>query len=218
MRIGVVFDMDGTLLDTLEDLTDAVNVTLERFGYPCRSPEQVRRDLGNGAAYLIARSVPQGADPVPVGKAFQTYYAAHCQIKTRPYDGLMPALEVLKREYPLAVVSNKPDIAVKAMSAQLFPGIYGVGEIAGIPRKPAPDMLNAAMAAIGVDSCVYVGDSEVDVATARNAGVPCVSVLWGFRSREELLKAGAEHFCEKPEDLPPLIGKLVSTLDGSGKM
>lgn len=216
MKIGVIFDMDGTLLDTLEDLTDAVNVALEQNGYPTRTLEEMRCFVGNGAGNMIRRAAPEGVDTKPVMDAFLEWYGAHCQDKTRPYDGILSALENLKKDYPLAVVSNKPDYAVKLMSKALFPGVHGVGEREGIPRKPAPDMLYSAMKQIGVEKCIYVGDSEVDLATARNAGVPCISVLWGFRTEEELLRAGAAIFCTHPGELQATVEGIVSAMCQSG--
>lgn len=211
MKIGVIFDLDGTLLDTLEDLTDAVNVALEQNGYPQRTLEEVRYFVGNGAGDLIRRAVPEGADTKPVMDTFLKWYGAHCQDKTRPYEGILEALEELKKDYPLAVVSNKPDYAVKLMSEVLFPGVHGVGEKQGIPRKPAPDMLLSAMEQIGVDRCVYIGDSDVDLTTARNAGVPCISVLWGFRTKEDLEKAGATVFCSHPSELKDTVERIISS-------
>ena len=210
--IGVIFDMDGTLLDTLEDLTDAVNVALEQNGHPPRTLEEMRRFVGNGAANMIRQAAPEGADQAPIMECFIKWYGIHCQDKTRPYDGVLEALEVLKEKYPVAVVSNKPDYAVKLMSKQLFPGVHGVGEVQGIPRKPAPDMVWSAMKQIGVKKCIYIGDSDVDLATARNAGVPCISVLWGFRTKEELLEVGADCFCQHPSQLPELVEQVISQL------
>ena len=210
MKTGIIFDMDGTLLDTLEDLRDATNYALEQFGYPPRTLGEVRRFVGNGALQLIQLAVPEGADPMPVLKEFQAYYKEHCQIKTRLYDGIPEAVAALGEKYPLAVVSNKPNFAAKAMCQVLFPGVYALGEEAGTPRKPAPDMVFKAMEAIGVERCIYVGDSEVDLATARNAGVPCISVLWGFRDEEELAALGADHFCRRPDELPELIEKVIA--------
>lgn len=202
---GILFDLDGTLLDTLEDLRDAVNHTMRTLGYPERSLAEVRRFVGNGARRLIDQVVPEGADGEKAFGVFKTYYDAHCCVKTRPYNGIPEALNALK-DYPMAIVSNKPDSAVKALCADYFPGIYALGEAEGCPRKPAPDMVFKAMEAIGVDSCVYVGDSEVDVLTAKNAGVPCLSVLWGFRDREEL---DNEYFCEKTEQLAVKIEEII---------
>ena len=209
MKTAVLFDLDGTLLDTLADLHDAVNHTLDQFGYPRRTQEEVRRFVGNGAARLIALAVPEGADPAPVLACFQEYYRDHCQIKTAPYPGVTDALAVLGEHYPLAIVSNKPDAAAKALCAGLFPGIYARGEDADCPRKPDPAMVFQAMAAIGAEACVYVGDSEVDIATARNAGVPCVSVTWGFRDEDELKAAGGTLFCHRAEELIETIEKLI---------
>ena len=209
MKTGILFDLDGTLLDTLEDLTDGTNHVLRAFGYPERTKEEIRRFVGNGARRLIEQAVPQGADADAVLAAFQTYYSAHCQIKTKPYDGILEALGILAEKYPVAIVSNKPDSAVKPLCAQYFPGIYARGESADCPRKPAPDMVHNAMSAIGAETCIYVGDSEVDVLTARNAGVPCLSVLWGFRDQWEMETAGGKFFCECPLQLVDKIEEII---------
>ena len=206
---GILWDLDGTLLDTLQDLTDAVNYSLRCFGYPERTLEEVRAFVGNGTRKLITRAVPEGADWEPVYEEYRVYYDAHCQIKTRPYPGIMGALAQLGGKYPMAIVSNKPDSAVKPLCRQYFPGIYALGEKADCPRKPAPDMVHRAMAEIGVDRCVYVGDSEVDVLTAKNAGVPCLSVLWGFRDREEIAQMGGVHFCSDPAGLAEKIEEII---------
>lgn len=197
---GILFDLDGTLLDTLADLADSTNFALRCFGYPERTMDEVRRFVGNGAAMLIRRAVPEKADPAPVLEVFRNHYQQNCENKTAPYPGIPEVLAQLS--CPMAIVSNKPDSAVKALCAKYFPGIFALGESADCPRKPAPDMVKKAMAAIGVDHCIYIGDSEVDVLTAQNAGVPCLSVLWGFRDKEEI---GGSHFCERPEDLPTMI-------------
>ena len=212
MKVGILWDLDGTLLDTLADLADSVNHVLEEFGYPQRTMEEVRRFVGNGARRLIALAVPEGEDPEPVFEAFHTYYDAHCQIKTGPYAGILPALEVLGKKYPMAVVSNKPDSAVKTLCTGYFPGLYARGESSDCPRKPAADMVFKAMADIGVECCIYVGDSEVDVLTARNAAVPCLSVLWGFRDREEIESSGGSHFCADPEKLPEVLEEMIRDL------
>lgn len=209
MKTGILFDLDGTLLDTLEDLKDGVNHALRAFGYPEHTLQEVRAMVGNGARMLIARAVPEGAEVEPVLACFQEYYQGHCRIKTKPYDGIERTMELLGREYPLAIVSNKPDGAVKKLCAEYFPGIYAQGEQPGCPRKPAPDMLNIAMEKIGVDRCIYVGDSEVDVLTARNAAVPCLSVTWGFRDRKELEAQGAGCFCARAEELPQAIEEIL---------
>ena len=209
MKTAILFDLDGTLLDTLADLHAAVNHTLEAFGYPKRSLDEVRRFVGNGAGRLIALAVPENADPEPVLAAFQEYYRDHCQIQTGPYPGIMDALAQLGANYPLAIVSNKPDKAVKELCGSLFPGILARGEDADCPRKPDPAMVHQAMKALGVEKCIYVGDSEVDIATAKNAGVPCVSVTWGFRDVAELEKAGGKIFCHTAEALMETIEQTM---------
>ena len=211
MKTGILFDLDGTLLDTLEDLVDATNYALARFGHPPRTKAEVRRFIGNGAENQIRLSLPDGnkEDLQAVLATYKPYYTAHCQIKTKPYDGVLSALKTLGEKYPIAIVSNKPDAAVKALCADYFPGIYALGEAAGCPRKPAADMVFKAMEAIGVDRCVYVGDSEVDVLTAKNAEVPCVCVLWGFRDREDMEAVGAEHFCRTPEEMEKKICEIA---------
>lgn len=207
---GILFDLDGTLLNTLEDLTDATNHALAQFGYPARTMEEVRRVIGNGAANQIRKSLPAGTDEKTVQEVlavYKPYYTAHCQIKTRPYEGISEALSALKANYPVAIVSNKPDSAVKALCADYFPGIYALGECPDCPRKPAADMVRKGMVAIGADRCIYVGDSEVDVQTAKNANVPCLAVLWGFRNRGDL--EGADAFCETPYQLKEKLEELI---------
>ena len=212
MKTGILFDLDGTLLNTLEDLLDATNYALEVCGYPKRTLPELRRFVGNGAENQIRMSLPEGASPEEVQrvlKIYKPYYTEHCQVKTRPYDGILESLAILKEKYPIAVVSNKPDAAVKALCGQMFPGIFALGEAPDCPRKPAPDMVHKACRAIGVDTCVYVGDSEVDVRTAKNAGVPCLSVLWGFRDREDIEAAGGQYFCESPAQLTEKIEEII---------
>ena len=205
---GILFDLDGTLLDTMADLTDAVNHALGVHGYPSRTMDEVRSFVGNGAARLLALSVPEGEDYQPVLATYQAYYRTHCQIKTGPYPGVVEALAQLSKHYPVAIVSNKPDAATKTLCADYFPGVLARGEAADCPRKPAPDMLFQAMKTLGVDKAIYVGDSEVDVITAGNAGMPCISVTWGFRDREELLEAGAKYLCDDAAQLPELAAKI----------
>ena len=212
MKTAILFDLDGTLLDTLGDLTDATNYALAQFGYPPRSQEEVRRAVGNGAANQLRCCAPAGTAENVIQEIlalYKPYYTDHCQIKTRPYDGIAEALEAIRAKYPMAIVSNKPDSAVKTLCADYFPGIYALGETADCPRKPAADMVQKAMAAIGAQTCIYVGDSEVDVLTAKNAGVSCIAVLWGFRDKEDLETAGDCHFCETPAQLEQAIDALV---------
>ena len=211
MKTGILWDLDGTLLDTMGDLVDSVNAALTQCGHPERTKEEVRCFVGNGAYRLMEQAVPAGADVDAALAAFRSYYGDHCRIKTKPYDGILEALEELGKKYPMAVVSNKPDSAVRSLCADYFPGLYARGESTDCPRKPAPDMVFKAMEAIGVTHCIYVGDSEVDVLTAQNAGVPCLNVLWGFRDREEIEAAGRSCFCENPAQL---VEKLADMING----
>lgn len=209
---AVIFDLDGTLLDTLEDLTDATNAALRHFGCPERTREEVRSFVGNGAERLIRLALPGKENDPEVSEVlswYKAFYAAHSQCKTRPYEGILEALAEVRQHFPVAVVSNKPDNATKLLCKQYFGDVYALGEGSGMPRKPAPDMVHRAMEEIGTDHCIYVGDSEVDVLTAKNAGVPCLSVLWGFRDKEMLLEAGAEHFCENPADLLKNLKEMI---------
>lgn len=205
--------MDGTLLDTLEDLTDAVNYTLAHYGYPARSDRDVRKFVGNGIRNLVRRSFPVTLPEQILDEAtefYRTYYNAHSQVKTRPYDGISEMLEAVRKNHPVGVVSNKPDEPVKALCRNFFGDMYALGERADTPRKPAPDMLLKAMADLGVEKCVFVGDGETDVVTARNAGAVCISVLWGFRDREELEAEGSRNFCDDPRQLAQLIETLLA--------
>ena len=210
---SVLFDLDGTLLDTIGDLTAAMNRTLTRHGLPERTRQQMRAALGNGARRLMELSVPAGTD----GALFETLlaeynadYAAHCRIETASYPGVDALLRHLHAQgRKLAIVSNKPDEAVRALRTEFFADTVpiAVGETAAIRRKPTPDMLLAAMAQLGAErtSTVYVGDSEVDIATARAAGLPCISVLWGFRDRDVLEQAGAQQFAADADELARLL-------------
>lgn len=209
MKYAVLFDLDGTLLDTLDDLADGVNYALKQFGYPLRTREEVRSFVGNGVGKLIARAVPEGAEAQPVLAVFREYYGAHCRVKTRPYDGIPEVLEAIREKYPVAIVSNKPDPAAKALCAFYFPGIYTLGETVDCPRKPAPDMVHKAMRELKVDACVYIGDSDVDVLTAKNAGAACISVLWGFQDEAQIAAAGGTRFCREPAALLEKIEELI---------
>lgn len=211
LKTGILFDLDGTLLDTLQDLTDSVNATLAQYGFPPRTAEEVRAFVGNGARRLIALSLPKGQDALVDAalKTYQAYYATHSKIKTAPYRGILESLAVLKEKCPIAIVSNKPDGAVKTLCKEFFGDVYALGETEDCPRKPAPDMLYKAMKHIGVDRFIYVGDSEVDVLTANNAGMPCLSVTWGFRDEEVLVASGAKHICRDPEKLADTLLEMV---------
>ena len=210
MKTAIIFDLDGTLLDTLEDLLDASNYALNRCGFPSCTLADLRRFVGNGAQNQIRLCLGDQASPENIQKVlelYKPYYTAHCQNKTRPYAGIPEALAVLKEKYPIAIVSNKPDSACKALCADYFPGIYALGETPDCPRKPAPDMVYKAMAELGAEKCIYIGDSEVDILTAKKAGVPCISVLWGFRDREDM--PDGECFCDDPRKLVEMIEELT---------
>lgn len=213
MKTGIIFDLDGTLLNTIDDLRDAVNYTLRFYGLPERTTQQVLDAIGTGARNLILKSLPGKADDPSVEEVlatYQAYYGAHSKDKTRPYDGIPEALAAIGAKYPIAIVSNKPDIAVKPLCADYFGShIFALGETAEIPRKPAPDMVYKAMEAIGVDRCIYVGDSEPDVQVAKNVGCKCLSVLWGFRDEACLRSEGAQYFCSSPKDLLPVLESMM---------
>lgn len=206
---GILFDLDGTLLDTLQDLGDGVNYALQQHGYPQRSLAEIRRFIGHGAANLIAQSVPDGVPSGPVLDTFRPYYQAHSQVKTAPYPGIPEALAEIRKKYPVAIVSNKPDPAVKTLCATFFGDIYALGETPGCPRKPAPDMLYKARDILAVENFLYIGDSDVDVITAHGAGAKCVSVLWGFRDEEEIRAAGGEYFCRSTAELAQIIDQVI---------
>ena len=208
---AILFDLDGTLLDTLEDMADALNRTMDRFALPRRSLREVRSFVGNGARRLV--ELAAGAEDTRLEEILSVYkedYDRNYLIKTAPYPGIMALLDRLHEAGCLVgIVSNKPDSTVQSLSDALFEGNadISVGEKAGIRRKPAPDTVLAAMEALGVSKAetVYVGDSEVDVMTARAAGVPCISVTWGFRDRDVLEEAGAETFAQDCEALWQLL-------------
>ena len=208
---AVLFDMDGTLLDTLADLRDGVNCILDRHGYPLRTTEEIRLFVGNGARELIRLALPQGTPEETmeaVLEEYRTWYRDNSCVKTAPYPGVPELLEQLRKAGVLmAVVSNKPHAVTVQLAQQFFPGLPAFGQRDGVPQKPAPDMVLHAMETLGVrqQETVYVGDSEVDVATARNAGLDLAAVSWGFRSREVLTTAGAQHIADTPEQLLGLL-------------
>ena len=194
-----IFDLDGTILDTLEDLADAVNHALKVHDLPVHTLDEVRSYIGNGIRNLIDRSVPENtpADVVQsVFAEFRSHYAAHCADKTRPYPGVLEMLDTIRAAgIKTAVLSNKADFAVQELCRNYFGERidYAAGEKEGIPKKPAPDSVYILLNAMGftAEDTVYIGDSEVDVHTARNAGLKCLMVNWGFRTNVQLLDAGA---------------------------
>lgn len=211
----VIFDLDGTLLDTIDDLTDSVNHTLHMFGWPAKTRDEVMSFVGNGLRRLMELTVPEGPDNPRFEDAVneqRRFYQLNCNNRTAPYEGIMSLLERLKREgYKLAIVSNKADGAVKELNSIYFEGLtdVAVGESPQVRKKPQPDTVLRVMELLGSSrkESLYVGDSEVDVLTAANAGIDCVSVLWGFRSRKQLLDAGAEVIIENTEELYEYIRK-----------
>ncbi len=205
----VIFDMDGTLLDTLEDIADSVNYTLEKLGFPPRDLSEIRSYIGNGVTYLMELSIPEGRQNPEFNHAislFRQHYSCNCTSKTRPYTGIVELLRVLaNRGYKTAVISNKFDEAVKKLNDFYFSRYIAVaiGEKDDIRKKPAADMLLSALNRLGstVEEAVYIGDSEVDIETARNAGIDCISVTWGFRDRDWLVNHGAATIVDSPEEL-----------------
>ena len=206
---AVLFDMDGTVLDTLDDLADSVNRSLREFGLPEVSRFQVGQSLGNGAKYLIRHCLPEGSDEAlceQVLAFYKPWYDAHCRIKTKPYDGILQLMVALRADgIRQAIISNKPDSAVQELAEAFFPGLMDVviGESPAVKRKPSPDTVLAAASQMGLmaSDCVYIGDTEVDLETARNAGMDCIPVSWGFRTEEQLCAAGAEEIIRSPEEL-----------------
>ena len=213
---AVIWDLDGTLLNTLDDLAASVNAALAMNGMPLRSTEEVRAFVGNGIRNLMMRAVPGGEANPAFDKAledFTRHYGAHSRDRTRPYDGILEMLDRLSAAgVKHAIVSNKIDFAVKALSRAYFGErmCAAIGDDPSRARKPAPDSVFAAMREMGVTAqeTVYVGDSDVDVLTARNAGVPCVAVLWGFRDEACLRAAGAGRLAHTPDELREIIERL----------
>lgn len=208
-----IFDLDGTLLYTIEDLANSVNHAMRKFNLPEHSIDDVRLMVGNGIKKLIERATPDGtANPQydSIYEAFLKHYLTHNLDTTRPYDGIIETLGSLKKQgKKMAVVSNKYYKATEELCRHFFKNYIDVaiGESEHIKKKPAPDSVIEAMKRLGADksTCVYVGDSEVDIATARNSGIPCVSVLWGFREKDFLIEHGAGIMIEKPEELLAFI-------------
>lgn len=209
----VIFDMDGTLLDTLDDLMNSVNIALVQFGFPKRTRTEIRAFVGNGVGMLVKRSVPEGTDEKTEAeclKVFKAHYAEHSAVYTKPYDGITELLRLLKEQgVGIAVVSNKFDLALKELCDRFFPGLvdYSAGEKAGVPKKPAPDSVFDCMNALGADknTTLYVGDSEVDMATAANASLPAAGVLWGFRDRGVLTEGGAAYIINDPHEIAAIV-------------
>ena len=209
----VIFDMDGTILYTLDDICDGVNASLSKHGLPVRTKDEIRRHIGNGIRHEIESSVPEGTKESMIDAVFHDFHAwyeIHCNDRTRPYDGIVELLEDLKQAgIHCAVVSNKADYAVKALNEIYFKGLLeaGVGEKDGIARKPAPDEVDEVLRLLNMERnrAVYIGDSEVDIETAANAGMDCIGVSWGYRDRKWLQECGAEVIVDEVSQLRQLL-------------
>ena len=209
----VIFDLDGTILDTLADLTDSVNFALSKNNLPCRSTEEIRAFVGNGIRLLIERAVPENTPTVVVDNCFadfKAHYKCNSTNKTKPYDGINEVLNELRNSgVRLALVSNKADFAVQEIIEKYFPHIFhfATGEKEGVRRKPYPDSVFVAMEYLGAEKnkSVYIGDSEVDVETARNCGIPCIAVTWGFRDKSVLEGLNPEYIIDETKQITDIL-------------
>ena len=209
MKNTAVFDMDGTILNTLVDLMDSTNFALKNNGLKERSLEEIRFFVGNGIQKLIERAVPQGTSKEVFEKVFadfKSHYKIHCADKTSYYDGIPSVIQTLRKMgVKTAVVSNKADFAVQELVEVYFKGLFDValGEKAGVSKKPSPDMVNAALSVLGVEkeAAFYIGDSDVDFETAKNSSLDFIGVSWGFRGRKFLENLGAKNIIDSPEEL-----------------
>ena len=209
MKNAAVFDMDGTILNTLDDLMDSTNFALKNNGLKERSLEEIRFFVGNGIQKLIERAVPQGTSKEVFEKVFadfKSHYKIHCADKTSYYDGIPSVIQTLRKMgVKTAVVSNKADFAVQELVEVYFTGLFDValGEKTGVSKKPSPDMVNAALSVLGVEkeAAFYIGDSDVDFETAKNSSLDFIGVSWGFRGRKFLENLGAKNIIDSPEEL-----------------
>lgn len=211
----VLFDLDGTLLDTLQDIADSVNYAMKEMGFPTKTLEEVRQSVGNGIQKLIEAVVPEDKkDLAPKAlEIFRPYYAAHSQVKSAPYPGILSLIDRLEKDgYVCGIVSNKPNKAVVELCETFFPSFaVAAGEKEGVARKPHPDGIFRALEEIGgtKEACIYIGDSDVDIITAKNAEIPGIAVTWGFRDRPDLEKAGAVYFADTTEELYERIREIL---------
>jgi phosphoglycolate phosphatase len=213
MLKAVIFDMDGTILDTLDDLKNSINHALRENGLPERSQKEERAFLGKGMVYLTHKCVPEGTDKETEEKVLNShkeYYPLHCAELTRPYPGIPELLAFLKEVgIKTAVVSNKSDSNVKKLAEDYFDGLFTVtvGARDGVPRKPSPELVDIALDELNIsrEEAVYIGDSDVDVATAKASELDMITVLWGFRDKPELIEAGAECFAENTDELREIL-------------
>ena len=213
MITTIVWDMDGTVLNTLIDLRDSVNYVLRKYNMPEHTIEEYRRYFGSGIRYALECAVIEGTPSETIDEMlpiFKEHYDIHCLDNTCPYEGILDAMKKLKEKgYKMAIVSNKIDSAVKELNEKFFKEYVDVaiGETPGTKRKPAPDMVEQALKELdsSKEESIYIGDSEVDLQTARNSNLPCISVLWGFRDKDYLIEQGATTFAETPEELVQLL-------------
>lgn len=215
MKKAILWDLDGTLLYTLSDIAAATNQTLTQFGLPVRKLEEFYAFVGNGARNQLRCAI--GYEPEnfeEIHRWYRGYYAAHSGVTSRPYPGIPEVTAALREDGWLqAIVTNKPNPVTQPLCKARFPEFdLFLGEEAGTPRKPAPDMVYKVLEDLGVkpEMAVYVGDSEVDIATAKAAGLPCISVTWGYRDEETLIKAGAAHICRRAEDIPKMLEEIAN--------
>lgn len=212
----IIFDLDGTLLNTLEDLKDSVNYALERQGFPLRNLTEIRSFVGNGIRLLMERSVPQNTDAETFEICFNDfcdYYKIHMEDKTAPYENINEMLKAVKNAgFKTAIVTNKADFAAQDLCKRMFGDTIDliVGSVDGRPNKPAPDGVYYALDILGskLENTIFVGDADTDIITAKNAGLPSIGVLWGFRDREIIEKEGAEYIVETVNDLEKLLISL----------
>lgn len=212
----IIFDLDGTLLATLEDLTDSVNFALSSYKLPIKTIDEVKQFVGNGVGRLMELAILDGTKNPEFDEIFalfKRHYNENCQNKTKPYDGIYDMLTALKKQnYKIAIVSNKIHSAVIELNKNYFREYIkvAIGEKEGIAKKPAPDTVNEALRLLDSkrENAIYVGDSDVDITTAKNAGMPCISVTWGFRNRDFLENHGAAYFIDKPMDLLDMVHKI----------
>ena len=211
----LLFDMDGTLMDTLQDITDSVNYGMREKGYPEKSREEVRLAVGNGVVKLVENLLPEISpeERDEFLEIFRPYYAIHAMDQSAPYEGLPAVLKKLGEEgYVCGIVSNKPHEATSEIGKEFFPDFpLALGQREDIPRKPNPDPIEFALKTLGGTKaeCIYIGDSEVDVKTALNAAVPCIGVTWGFRDESVLIEAGAKHLAHTPAELYERIREIL---------
>lgn len=209
---AVIFDLDGTLLNTLEDLKNSTNYALNEFGFAKRSLEEVRCFVGNGVRKLIERAVPKDCDKNTTEKCleiFKKHYFENMYNNTEPYNSILEILNVLRQNgVKIGVVSNKFDSAVKELCDKYFKDLVdaAIGQSDDVPKKPAPDGVFKAIKELGAKNCVYVGDSEVDVLTAKNSNLPCIGVIWGFRDKKDL--EGADFIIDNPCDIIDIIRSM----------